>query len=111
MEVIADLTFFAIFFLIGAFLLELYNLLKSCKLYEIQESIIVLAVGTVAYLFIQFGLYMNLTLEYNIYMWFSRGLLLLLWVFWIASLFIYAGYAATEPFTRMQKRRNNRINR
>lgn len=112
MPLIEDLTFFALFFLVGTFLLKLYNILYSCKVYDIQKSIIVLIVGTISYLFIEIGLYLNLNLEFNIYFWFARVLLLLVWVFWFAEIMIYASQSAveaTEAFTRMNKRKNERM--
>ena len=114
MPLIEDLTFFALIFLVGTFLLELYNILNSCDFYKIQESIIVLAVGTISYLFIEIALYLNLDLEFNIYFWFARVFLLLIWMFWFAELFMYAGKSvaeATDAFTRMNKRKNERMNR
>jgi len=114
MPLIEDLTFFALFFLVGTFLLKLYNVLQSCEFYKIQESIIVLAVGTVSYLFVEIGLYLNLDLEFNIYFWFARIFLILIWIFWFAEILIYAGKSvaeATDELTRMSKRRNERIKR
>ena len=112
MPLIEDLTFFALLFLVGTFLLKLYNILYSCNFYDIQQSIIVLIVGTISYLFIEIGLYLNLDLEFNIYFWFARVMLLLIWVFWFAELIIYASHSvsdATESFTRMNKRKNERM--
>jgi len=109
MALIEDLTMFALLGLFGTFLLKLYNILRSCSFYDIAESIIVLAVGTIAYLFIEIGLYLNLTLEYSIYFWFARVFIIMLWVLWFAELIIYAAFSVNEPFTRMNKRKNERL--
>lgn len=112
MPLIEDLTFFALIFLVGTFLLQLFNVLKSCEFYDIQESIIVLAVGTIAYLFIEISLLLNLDLEFNIYFWFARIFLIMIWIFWFAELLIYAGKSvvdAADTFTRMNKRKDERM--
>ena len=73
------------------------------------------AVGTICYLFIEIGLFLNVTqdigaaiLEYNVYYWFARILFIMLWVFWFAELIIYAALSATEPLDRMAKRKEAR---
>jgi len=108
MAVIDDLTFFALFGLIATVMIKLYNVMKFCDLYDKAESVIILCIGVVCYLFIEMGLFLNLTIEYNVYFLISRIFILLLVVLWFAEILMYAAISVVEPFTRMDKRKNER---
>jgi len=109
-EVLSALVLFSIIGIIGIFLVKLYNILHAGQVYEIQMSVITLAVGFFAYLFIEIGLFLNLTIEYNVYLWLSRGLMLMITIFWVVELLVYAAVSVVEaPLQRMQKRRADRL--
>lgn len=116
-DVLIALMVFSILGLIFTFLLKLHNLLNSCGFYSIQESVIVLSVGTIAYVFIEIGSMVTFgsgadLVEFNLYFWFSRVFIILLWVFWFAELLVYAAketIKASEDLTRMSKRRQERF--
>ena len=115
------LTAFVIFGILGLifmFLLKLNNVLHHGDYYEIQKSVLTLAVGTICYIFIEIGVMINFTqdttsvlLEYNMYFWFARIFIILLWFLWFVELIFYAAQETIEPLTRMTKRRNERFNR
>lgn len=115
----------SILILIFVFLLKLYNILNGVKVYELSLSVIVLAIGTFAYLFIEVGVMLNFAkttldatvlAEYNIYFWIARLLMIFNWIFWFVELIMYSvvkniEYMDANNLTRMSKRRNDRINR
>ena len=114
-EILNVLVLLGILGLIFTFLFKFYNILNSVKIYDIQMSIIFLSVGTIAYLFIEIGLFLNVTqdvsaviLEYNIYYWFARVLYLMLWIFWFVEIILYAAFSSTETLERMSKRKEER---
>jgi len=122
-EVLNILLVLGVLGLISMFLLKLYNLLHVCEFYSLQLSIILLALGTICYTFIEISILITLgntsstdstLIEYNIYNWFSRIFIILLWIFWVAELFFYATKQITmdnNQLERMSKRRSERINR
>ena len=78
-EVLSVFMILGILGLVCTFLLKLFNVLKSCEVYDIAISIIVLAVGTISFIFIEIGVMISfgqgvesILLEYNIYFWFAR---------------------------------------
>lgn len=116
-EVLSVFMILGILGLVCTFLLKLFNVLKACEVYDIAISIIVLAVGTISYIFIEIGVMVSfgqgvesILLEYNIYFWFSRLFIILLWILWFAELFIYAAASTVDTLTRMTKRRDERVN-
>lgn len=103
--------------LISIFLLKFYNILKAAEIYDIQMSIITLAIGSIAFVFVEIGTFLTffsateaILIEYAIYLWFARIFIIMIWLFWFAELIFYAGKITIEPLKRMQKRRNDRIN-
>lgn len=117
-EILNVLVLLGILGLIFTFLLKLYNILDGGKAYDVKLGIIILAVGTIAYLFIEIGVFLNIAqdveatlLEYNMYYLFARILLILLWVFWFIELIFNAIDTVADPLKRMAKRRNERITR
>ena len=114
MALIDDVTFFALIFLIGIFLLKLYNVLQAGGFYDVQLSIVSLAVGTICYMFIQVGLLLNLDVEFHVYLMVARVMLLMIWIFWVVELYIYIARQTAEVLnqpTRMRGRRFDRMNR
>lgn len=114
-EILNVLVLLGILGLIFTFLFKFYNILHSVKIYDIQMSVIFLSVGTIAYFFIEIGLFLNVTqdvsaamLEYNIYYWFARVLYLMLWIFWFVEIILYAAFSSTETLERMSKRKEER---
>lgn len=114
-EILNVLVLLGILGLIFTFLFKFYNILNSVKVYTIQFSVIVLSVGTIAFLFIEIGLFLNISqnvaaaiLEYNVYYLFARVLYVSLWVFWFAELLLYATFSSTEQLERMSKRKDER---
>jgi hypothetical protein len=108
-EILAALVMFSILSLIGIFLLKLYNILYACQVYGWQSSITTFAVGIIAYFFIEIGLFLNLTVEFNVYMWMARVFVLMIAFSWFVELIIYAMFHAVEPLERMAKRRTDRL--
>ncbi len=114
-EVLNVLVLLGILGLISTFLLKFYNILNGVGIYDMSVSIIVLSIGTIAYLFIEIGLFLNVAqdigtaiLEYNIYYWFARVLFIMLWFFWFVELILYAAAKVVEPMERMAKRKEER---
>jgi len=115
-DILTIFMIFGILGLISTFLLKFYNVLDACDFYDIKISIIVLAIGIISYLFIEVGVLITISqeaedtiLEYNIYFWFARIFIIMLWVFWFAEMIFYAGKSAVDPLKRMSKRREERI--
>lgn len=111
--ILDDLVFFSVLGIIAIFLLKLYNVLTRCDLYDRAMSIVLVALGFIVYFFIEIGLFLNLTIEFNIMMQLSRILMLLIFILWIVEILIYAALSVGEAgdLTRMQKRRYLRSKR
>ena len=112
------LVLIGILVLIFVFILKLYNILTNVDLYDIALSVVVLAIGMFAYIFIEIGTLLSFTsdvesilLEYNMYFWFARLLIVFIWIFWFAEIFLFSVKQTTETLSRMPKRRNERMNR
>lgn len=108
---------FGILGLVGTFLLKLYNILNGCEFYDIKMSVVTLAIGTISFMLILISVLITFSkavestyIEYNIYMWFSRIFIVMLWIFFFGEILIYAGKSTQDILTRMSKRRNERIN-
>jgi len=117
-EVLNILVLLSIMGLIGIFLVKFYNILHKGDKFSVQISTVFLAVGMICFLFIEIGLFLTIPLdietsllEFNFYHWFSRVFIIMIWIFWFIELFFNAASSITEPFTRMTKRREERINR
>lgn len=117
-EVLNIIVILGILGLISTFLLKFYNVLKICDIYNIQLSVIVLAIGVISFIFIEMGALItvnqdvNSVLEYAVYLNFSRLFIIIIWFFWFAELIIYAGktvHESVEEAERMTKRRNDRV--
>jgi len=109
-EVLNALVMLSLLGIIGVFLLKLYNVLHMGRFYSVQASVIVLAVGTISYLFIEIGLFLNLTVEYNVYQWLGRGFFVMIWFFWLVEILMHvAVVAAVKPLDRMEKRKADRL--
>ncbi len=108
--VLNDLVFFSIIGIIAIFLLKLYNVLTASSLYDRAMSVITLSMGLIFYLFIEVGLFLNLTLEFNFFMWFSRVFIVMIFVLWIVELFVYAAVSVSNDLglSRMMKKRVER---
>ena len=108
--IIDDLVFFSIIGIIALFLLKLYNVLTVCDLYDWPMSVITLALGFITYLFIEVGLFLNLTIEFNFFMWISRIFILMIFILWIVEILLYAALNVADQtdLTRMMKKRNER---
>lgn len=108
--IIDDLVFFSMIGIIAIFLLKLYNVLTICDIYDWPMSVITLALGFITYLFIEVGLFLNLTIEFNFFMWISRIFILMIFILWIVEILMYAALNVADQtdFTRMMKKRNER---
>ena len=108
--VINDLVFFSVIGIIAVFLLKLYNVLTACSLYDRAMSVIALAMGLMFYLFIEVGLFLNLTLEFNFFMWFSRVFILIIFVLWVVEILVYAAVSISNDLglSRMMKKRSEK---
>lgn len=105
-----DLVFFSVIGIIIIFLLKLYNVLTGCDLYDKAMSVVTLCIGFLTYLFIEIGLFLNLTIEFNIFMFLSRILILVIFILWVVEILIYAAITTAEAtsLTRMMKNRSER---
>ena len=117
-EVLTVFMIFGILGLISIFLVKLLNILDKADLYDSKISVITLAIGIISYVFIEIGVLVTVgqnveatLIEYNIYNWFARVFIILIWIFWFAELFLYAAKSMIEPLKRMAKRRDERVNR
>lgn len=117
-EILNVLVLLGILGLIFTFLIKFYNILSRAEVYDISMSIIILAVGTICYLFIEVGLLLNATqdleaniLEFNFYYWFARVFYILIWVFWFVELILYAAFAPVKELGRMKERQEERMQR
>ena len=108
--ILDDLVFFSVIGIIAVFLLKLYNVLTACDLYDQAMSVITLALGVIMYLFIEIGLFLNLTIEFNFFMWLSRIIILVIFILWIVEIFVYAAVSLNNEtgLTRLMKNRTER---
>lgn len=116
-EIISILVLLGILGLIATFLYKLYNVLNGGEICDLAMTIVILAIGSFAYIFVEVGIFINMThdidailIEYNVYFMLARPLMALIWILWFVELFLNTTKVTVDPLKRMSKRRNERVN-
>lgn len=116
-EIISILVLLGILGMIATFLYKLYNVLNGGEICDLAMTIVILAIGSFAYIFVEVGIFVNIThnveailLEYHVYFMLARPLMVLIWILWFVELFLNATKVTVDPLKRMSKRREERVN-